>query len=109
MTLLQSQSWPGNVRELKNAVERAAILVDEGLVGPQQLNLSRPAPSRVVPAGAEEEIEGLTLTSWSLRSMEEHVIRRALVAFEGNRSQVARELGINRTTLYNKLRAYGID
>ena len=37
------------------------------------------------------------------------LIRRALVEFSGNRSQVARELGINRTTLYNKLRVYGIE
>ena len=40
--------------------------------------------------------------------MEEHLIRRALEAFNGNRSRVARELGINRTTLYNKLKQYAI-
>ena len=45
----------------------------------------------------------------SLRSAEEALIRRVLEEEEGNRSQVARILGINRTTLYNKLRLYGIE
>ena len=48
----------------------------------------------------------LTLEGWSIKKMEEILIRQALKEFDGNRSRAARELGINRTTLYNKLKVY---
>ena len=104
MDALQRYGWPGNIRELKNAVERSAILADQGLIRPEHLNL----PRREAP---EAPLEGsnLPLEGWTLKGMEESLIRRALVEFNGNRSLVARELGINRTTLYNKLRVYGIE
>ncbi|MDA1263460.1 MAG: sigma-54 dependent transcriptional regulator [Planctomycetota bacterium] len=104
MDTLQRHPWPGNIRELKNAVERAAIMAEEGLIRPEHLVL----PRREAPA-APRVGSSLPLEGWSLKGMEEHLIRRALVEFAGNRSQVARELGINRTTLYNKLRSYGIE
>ena len=104
MEALVRYPWPGNVRELKNAVERAAILAERGLVRPEHLSLPA-ASTPAAPLGGST----LPLETWSLRRMEEVLIRRALVEFKGNRSQVARELGINRTTLYNKLKAYRIE
>lgn len=101
MEALQHHTWPGNIRELKNSVERAAILAEQGLIRPEHLTLPRREAAQV-------EGSHLPLADWNLRNMEEALIRRALNEFEGNRSQVARELGINRTTLYNKLKSYGI-
>jgi len=104
MERLQQHPWPGNVRELKNAVERAAIQVEEGLIRPEHLSLPQEGAHAPLDNGSALPLEG-----WNLRGMEESLIRRALTEFNGNRSQVARELGINRTTLYNKLKVYGIE
>ena len=61
------------------------------------------------PVGASrEELIPLPPGNRSLRAVEEAVIRRVLQEEGGNRSRTARVLGINRTTLYNKLRLYGI-
>jgi two-component system, NtrC family, response regulator HydG len=104
MEQLSRYPWPGNVRELKNAVERAAILAERGLLRPEHLSLPRRDGLAASLPGSS-----LPLADWSVKKMEEALIRRALVEFEGNRSLVARELGINRTTLYNKLKVYGIE
>ena len=105
MEALQRHPWPGNVRELKNAVERAAMQAEQGLLRPDHLSLPRVGGATAAPLDGST----LALDGWNLKGMEESLIRRALVEFDGNRSQVARELGINRTTLYNKLKVYGID
>ncbi|MCP3914796.1 MAG: sigma-54-dependent Fis family transcriptional regulator [bacterium] len=99
---LRSHVWPGNVRELRNTIERAAILADEGQILPEHLGLA--PSSRAAEPSAQTAVE-----TFDLRSMEELVIRRALEACAGNRSQAARKLGINRTTLYNKIKAYGLE
>ena len=104
MARFRDYAWPGNVRELKNAVERAAILANDGLITPEHLSLASVSKTGNAASGRQ-----LPLDDWSLKTMEESLIRQALDEFEGNRSRVARELGINRTTLYNKLRVYGID
>ena len=106
---LRGHRWPGNVRELRNAIERATVLCRDGRVTPEHLELAPPAATRGARReGAQETLVQLPLESWELRRMEEALIRRALEEFSGNRSRAARELGINRATLYNKLRAYGI-
>tara|TARA_R110002126_G_scaffold177860_1_gene326842 strand:+ start:1053 stop:2408 length:1356 start_codon:yes stop_codon:yes gene_type:complete len=103
MERLRAHPWPGNVRELRNTVERAAIQAEEGLVRPQHLGLDG---ERTGAAGGDG---ALPLTSSKLKDMEEVLIRRVLDTCEGNRSHAARELGINRTTLYAKLKTYAID
>jgi len=102
---LESYPWPGNVRELRNAVERAAILAADGTLQPEHLSLDGPRPS----ARSEARGASLPLAGWSLKGLEESLIREALRSFAGNRSRVARELGINRTTLYNKMKQYAIE
>jgi DNA-binding NtrC family response regulator len=104
MERLRAHPWPGNVRELKNTVERSAILAEKGLLRPEHLGLDRVDAGRRSASGPH-----LPLASWRLKSMEEALIRRVIDVCEGNRSLAARELGINRTTLYNKLRSYGIE
>jgi DNA-binding NtrC family response regulator len=104
LALLSEQPWRGNVRELRNAVERAALHAAGGRLGVEHLAVDQAA--QALP-GTSEPL--LAPDDFRLKSMEEALIRRALEATQGNRSHTARLLGVNRTTLYNKLRTYGIE
>jgi two-component system response regulator HydG len=92
--LLLQYDWPGNVRELENAVERAMVIGRDAEIQPSdfpfQLQAPKPASGRTL-----EEVE---------RAHIERVLRET----EGNLSRAARLLAIDRTTLYNKLRRYGL-
>jgi DNA-binding NtrC family response regulator len=104
---LTRHAWPGNIRELRNAMERAALLSAGGPVLPEHLGLG-PENSPHRGSKAADGPGVLTLKDLSLRTMEEVLIRRVLEETGGNRSRAARLLGINRTTLYSKLRTYEI-
>ncbi|MFT7671577.1 MAG: two-component system response regulator AtoC [Planctomycetota bacterium] len=102
MDRLRGYNWPGNVRELRNTVERAALFATGGMIPADQIELeSRPAPSD--PAHGTL----LPMPSNKIKDMERFLIEKVINDCDGNRSLAARELGINRTTLYNKLREYG--
>jgi len=100
MALLMRHRWPGNVRELENALEHALVLSRGGPVRPEHLPpevTDRSAPAaggiRTVPRHSDEE---------------RRVLAAALDAAGWNRSRAARRLGINRTTLWRKIREYGL-
>ncbi|MCL7927758.1 MAG: sigma-54 dependent transcriptional regulator [marine benthic group bacterium] len=93
--LLQAYDWPGNVRELENAIERAMVIGTTDSIRPQDLPL-------------QVEQEGGTPRDRSLESLESEHIARVLREESGNVSQAARVLGIDRGTLYNKIKKYGI-
>ncbi len=93
---LVSYGWPGNVRELENAVERAMVVGRESSVQPADLPL--PLTERV------PEPEGTTLAA-----LERRHIERVLREEHGNITRAAAALGVDRGTLYNKLRRYGIE
>ncbi len=97
---IEEQPWPGNLRELELAVQRAALFTTKQVVG---IDAFGPASE---PPQAGDGV--LVPQDRSLRAMEESLIKRTLAEENGNRSRAARVLGINRTTLYNKLRQYGI-
>ena len=92
------------MRELYALVERAVLVADGESVAPK--HLAWPAAAR--PERGDERVAWVPLGERSLRSVEERVIRRVLEELDGNRSRAAKVLGINRATLYNKLRLYGI-
>ena len=94
--LLVSYAWPGNVRELENAVERSMVIGREDSVQPEDL----PLPL----ARSEAQPEGSTLAA-----IERRHIERVLRAEKGNITRAAVALGIDRGTLYNKLRRYDIE
>ncbi|MFT5048640.1 MAG: DNA-binding NtrC family response regulator [Chlamydiales bacterium] len=104
MKLLQANPWSGNVRELKNVIERAAIFTETDCIDAPDLDAGG-VPSEHARTTNEAS---LPLDSLRLRDVEQRLIEHVLVEVDGNRSRAARELGINRATLYNKLRAYGI-
>ncbi len=93
---LTSYAWPGNVRELENVIERAVILRKSGLIQPRDL------PSELAAQPDK------TSSSETLEQMERRYIQQLLSRHKGNQSQVARVLGINRRTLYRKLRNVGL-
>lgn len=108
---LESYPWPGNVRELENVVERAAILSRGDVILPEHLAFARPAspsvPSDVppppAPAGSRVDLDS------QLDDIERRELLAALARCNGNKAEVARSLGVQRTTLYYRLKRLGID
>ncbi|HUF90880.1 MAG TPA: sigma-54 dependent transcriptional regulator [Candidatus Limnocylindria bacterium] len=93
--------WPGNVRELENAIERAAILGRDAAIGPEDLPPHVAAGLELGPSpGLPEQV--------TLEDVERTHILRTLERFGGSHSGAAEALGIGRTTLWRKLKEYGI-
>ena len=102
---LVAHDWPGNVRELRNAVERASLLTPAGnLVEAEPLALGTAETSS--DDVLEPQVPPLEIDDLSLQAVERALIHRVLRETDGNRSRAARILGVNRTTLYNKLRLF---
>jgi DNA-binding NtrC family response regulator len=99
--LLRYHPWPGNVRELKNVVERAVISSEGGEIGPEHLPLSATERTGAVLRAATAEMV-------TLDRLEESYIREVLRTTRGNKTEAARILGINRKTLLEKRKRYGI-
>jgi two-component system NtrC family response regulator len=93
---LLQHDWPGNVRELRNALERAAILCEGGLISAQHLSLH--TPRRPVQAGTTD-----------LNVVEQETIEAVMRECRGNKSKAAKRLGLSRTQLYGRLRKYDLD
>ena len=89
--------WPGNVRELRNALERAAILCEGGLITTEHLSLHNGRPVARPPVDPP---------ATDLNAVERDMIAQALADCSGNKSKAAARLGISRTQLYVRLRRY---
>lgn len=96
MKKLITYSWPGNVRELQHAIEKAVILA----IGPQLIPEDFSFDDRRIPPHESE--------SFNLEENEKRLIARAIEKYRGNLSSTARSLGINRSTLYEKIKRYGL-
>jgi transcriptional regulator with PAS, ATPase and Fis domain len=104
MRRLQAYGWPGNVRQLENILERAVILTKHAHLTPDDL------PDDMRAVGAEAGGDGpIQPLKQALEKPEREIIERTLRAFHGNRQATANALDINRTTLYKKMKRYGID
>ena len=102
LDVIRSYPWPGNVRELRNAIEHAIVLGEGPMIEPSDLPPSiavSMTPVGAVPGGGDV----VTLPA-KLDWLEERAIEAALRATGGNRTRAAALLGINRVTLYKKLR-----
>ena len=97
---LMSYDWPGNVRELENCIQRAVTLGSCSSIQLQDL------PSGLVSRLARSSGSGPHLSA--LQALEQQAIRHALQAVGGDRVRAARVLGIGKTTIYRKLKEYGI-
>jgi transcriptional regulator with PAS, ATPase and Fis domain len=105
--LLLYHDWPGNVRELRNALERAMILEESGLItaGSLPIAIVRPDPGAPAQPAAAVEIptDGL-----SLEDNERNLLARALEKTSGNQTQAARLLRITRDTLRYKMKKFNL-
>lgn len=114
--MLTSYEFPGNARELENVIERAAILARGDEIQPEHLAFQ--ARSHVVPAApappplvmpAADAAVGNQALSTKLEEIERRELLSALERCNGNKAEVARTLGIQRTTLYYRLKRLGIE
>ena len=102
LNLLLEYDWPGNVRELEHAIERAVLICDSEDILPEHLSpeIQLPEEARIKRAGEEGK---------SLEAVEKKYIRMILEKTGGHKSKAASILGIDRRTLYRKLKKYGIE
>ena len=107
LDVMMSYQWPGNVRELENVVERAAILCKEDVITIDDL------PDNVVAASKKRDSGTYITPGWrslkdALREPERQIIIETLERVGWNKKEAAKVLGINRTTLYNKMKELGL-
>lgn len=103
LTALQSYRWPGNVRELQNVIERAVLLSRSDRIGVDDL------PSSLASAAPRElDVSGNNSLKQALSNPERQIILQVLEANNWNRQATAEQLGINRTTLYKKMKRLGL-
>ncbi len=118
MSILESYSWPGNVRELKHVIKKAVLLEETDHITPNVLDLefgkTHKSPFKESLEKYYEMItaDGLSIsdiTTIVSAEMESILIKRILVEAKYNKSKAARILGIDRNTLYSKLKGLGIE
>jgi two-component system response regulator HydG len=101
---LIAYDWPGNVRELQNIVQRAVALGDSPVLDSPELPSGRDCADAVISQRVEPR-QGVV----PLRELEKQAILNALRLFGGKKLRAAQMLGIGKTTLYRKLREYGLE
>jgi len=103
---LLDYSWPGNVRELQNAIEYAVVLARQGMIGVKELPTEIQLPSVL----QQTELGALPRSGvQTLDDVERNAILQALAECHGNKKKAAELLGIQRPTLYNKMKRYAIE
>jgi len=102
---LLDYSWPGNVRELQNAIEYAVVLARNDMIGIKELPTEIQLPPALQTSPAPVRRSGVA----SLDDMERETILQALTQTHGNKKKAAELLGIQRPTLYNKMKRYAIE
>ncbi|MCA9062582.1 MAG: sigma 54-interacting transcriptional regulator [Planctomycetaceae bacterium] len=124
---LEQHAWPGNIRELENVIERAVVLADSDEITLADLPVElRRSPALTVSADLREPVapppslrssgrtdpgsktRTLVLTDSMSPEEEEQVLRSALAASSGNKTQAARKLSLARSTFFSKCKKYGI-
>jgi DNA-binding NtrC family response regulator len=117
LSLLKAYNWPGNVRQLQSALFRAAVLCDRDALTPDEFKqIATAVGGRTADVSTSNDGNGIGIdlyeTDGNLRPLEEieaDVIRLAIGHYRGRMTEVARRLGIGRSTLYRKLADLGIE
>ncbi len=106
---LGSYHWPGNVRELQNVIERAVLLCKGPQIGLNDLPSHIANGSRKSTTISDQGVSRRRSLKEALEEPEREIIAQVLREFQGNRNETADALGINRTTLYKKMRKLGLE
>ncbi len=121
---LEAYAWPGNVRELENVIERAAILSRSDAIGPDHLAFgashspsrippppreARPVDTTPLPEPSRSAPPGRSRLDSQLEEIERRELMAAMERCGGNKAEVARTLGLQRTTLLYRLKRLGIE
>ena len=126
LAMLQAHDWPGNVRQLENAVFRAIVLADAPFLQPHDFpaisGVAAPMPETVAPLAAAPSYADLPPLPdqpirilddrghlRTLEDIERDLIQHAIEVYSGHMSEIARRLGIGRSTLYRKVREQGLE
>jgi transcriptional regulator with PAS, ATPase and Fis domain len=103
---LTSYDWPGNIRQLQNEIQRAVLLSEGDDITAADISVSNVRASAATVGIAGEEMD----SSYTLlEGVERNLIKQMLKETNGNKVDAAKRLGIGRQTLYNKIKAYGLD
>jgi len=110
LACMMAYHWPGNVRELQNEVQRMLVMCDDDRIGAELLS---PHILRAAPEESEEELNWLSATDGTLKermdSLEACLVREAMIRNRWNKSRAAKELGLSRVGLSNKLERYDLE
>ena len=111
LDILQRHDWPGNVRELEAAIQRAVAMCNGPRISSSHLApiLNHHRQTRGAAGTPRPHLPmGIRPLKEALEEPEKRIIIQALQAFNWNRQETARVLDINRTTLYKKMKKYGL-
>ncbi len=103
MKMLTGYHWPGNVRELENVIERAIILTNRNTILPDDF------PASIRDSHKRTQDVEVDLEEKTLEDVEKHTILKTLEKYSWNQKQASEILGISTTTLWRKLKLYGIE
>ncbi|MCK5146772.1 sigma-54-dependent Fis family transcriptional regulator [bacterium] len=106
MKLLTGWNWPGNVRELENVLERAIILCNQNVIMPRDLP---PSMHKQADTPKIEPVQDVAYVERTLDDLEKDMILKTLERYHWNQKKTSDILGISTTTLWRKLKGYGID
>jgi DNA-binding NtrC family response regulator len=112
MELLMTNKWPGNIRELRYSIERAIILTDDEVLGPQDFRQLIATPPHTLQEGTGPDRQSIVdetpTVGQTLHDIEKASIERVLKRYDGNVANAANELGLTRTSLYRRIKKFGL-
>ncbi|MBN4076961.1 sigma-54-dependent Fis family transcriptional regulator [Mariprofundus ferrooxydans] len=110
LVCMQAYHWPGNVRELQNEIKRMLVIATGDWLGAELLS---PQVLRAAPQEDEAELTWLTALDGSLKermdALEARIVNESMIRNRWNKSKSAKELGLSRVGLRNKLERYGLE
>jgi len=104
LAALMSHRWPGNIRELEHTIERAVLLGTEN-----RITLRNLPPQIIARQDGAPPLTQAVAKGYTLRELEKEYIKRVLESTRGNKTEAAKILGVDRTTLYRKLLEYKVN